>query len=236
MLFRSLLSNMRDEDGRLYHSTVIGCKANGPSFLEDYAFLSSALISLFRSTFDEMWLKKAEETVSYAIQHFSDLDSGSFWYTSDLDPKLFSRKQEIQDNVIPASVSELCNVLFELGTLLDNKEWTARAKHVLELILADIPRYSSAYSNWLNLAMKITRPLTEVIICGPESKAIGKELRKQYLPGIILGGNEDGKTTAPLFQNRFIPDKTLIHVCQGNSCHLPVESVEDAMQLIRNIA
>ena len=67
--------------------------------------------------------------MTYALDHFYDKNSGMFYFTSRLDPELVARKMEINDNVIPASNSVMANVLYDLGTLLDQDGISVRTGH-----------------------------------------------------------------------------------------------------------
>jgi len=94
-------------------------KING--YLEDYCFVIEAQIALYQATFDESYLNNAVKLADYAIEHFYDDERGMFWFTSDSDPALIARKQDIEDNVIPASNSSMAKALFQLGTLFEKK-------------------------------------------------------------------------------------------------------------------
>ncbi len=42
------------------------------------------------------------------------------------------------------------------------------------------------------------------------------------------------KSDLPYFKNRFVEGKTLIYVCVGSHCLMPVETVEEAVGLLIN--
>ncbi|MFO7583091.1 MAG: hypothetical protein R6W69_00055, partial [Anaerolineales bacterium] len=54
-----ILENALEEDGKIFHS-LNGSKASIDGFLEDYACMTQALISLYQLTFDERYLEKAQ--------------------------------------------------------------------------------------------------------------------------------------------------------------------------------
>ena len=58
------------------------------------------------------------------------------------------------------------------------------------------------------------------------------ELQKNHLPLVIFCAGT-AKSELPLLKERFVPGKTLIYICQNNSCQLPVETVEEAIEIIR---
>jgi uncharacterized protein YyaL (SSP411 family) len=68
-------------------------------------------------------LYKSKSLADYVIEHFKDEKSGLFFYTSDLDESLITRKMELSDNVIPASNSSFAKSLFKLGKYFYNEEY-----------------------------------------------------------------------------------------------------------------
>ncbi len=109
-------------------------KSSIPAFLDDYAFTISAFIELYRSTFDEKWLKKAEALTDYTLEHFLDEQTGMFFYTHDQHSNLIVRKKEISDNVIPSSNSEMATNLFQLGTYLYREDLLQISRKMLQTV------------------------------------------------------------------------------------------------------
>ena len=122
--------------------------------------------------------------------------------------------------------------LHRLSVLLDRPDYRVQAQRMLETIGANMVEYPSGYSNWSQLLLDLTESHFEVVIVGEHAMKILTELQKEYLPQVIfcVGTSE---SDLPLLKNRFVPGKTLIYICQDNSCQLPVETVEEALDLIR---
>ena len=105
------------------------------AFLDDYANLAKAFINLYSVSFEERWLTEAQSLVDYVDVHFGDENSQIYFYTSDEDDALMTRKKEIIDGVIPASNSTLARVISDLGVLLDNKEYKEQSMNMLQTIV-----------------------------------------------------------------------------------------------------
>ncbi|RMG73027.1 MAG: thioredoxin domain-containing protein, partial [Bacteroidetes bacterium] len=75
-------SAMRRPDGGLYRNWK-GGQAEINAFSDDYAFVIEGLIALYQVTFEERWLFTADSLMQYALTHFSDEETGMFFYTSD---------------------------------------------------------------------------------------------------------------------------------------------------------
>ncbi len=99
-----LLTKMRDSDGALVRSwrnDVQGPKA----YLDDYACLVSALLTLHQSTNEERWLVSARELTQKQLELFYDKDLKTFFFTSESHEKLFARTSSPYDSVSPSGNS-----------------------------------------------------------------------------------------------------------------------------------
>lgn len=105
------------------------------------------------------------------------------------------------------------------------------SRQMLNNVIADMPQHGQAYSNWAMLLLYFTTPFYEVAIVGKNVEELRKAFDKHYLPNVIFAGSRT-KSTIPLLENRFIEGKTLIYVCENNSCLAPIEHVENALPLI----
>lgn len=228
---RFLLEDQRRSDGGLYHTWKAG-KSSINGYLEDYCFTAEAMIALYETTFDEMWLTQARELADYAIVHFSDDTTGMFHFTSDLDPPLIARKTEVHDNVVPASNSAMAKVLFTLGKLLHADNYSERAQKMLANVAPMMKQYPSGYSNWAQLMAWELYPFYEVVITGPEASDYGRRMREVYHPNrLVLGATAE--SGLPLFEGRFFEGQTTVFVCVDRACQMPVHSVDAALEQMK---
>ncbi len=218
----------RMDHGALYHSFKGGVSSiNG--YLEDYSFTAQAFISLYQATLDETWLNRADQLLTFSIEHFRDEQTGMFYFTSDEDPPLITRKFEIDDNVIPSSNSSLARALHTLGTLYERKEWIDMSLTMLNNVKAKIPDYGSGYSNWAILTLHEVYPYYELAVAGPEPERQVKEFSKTFIPNKLFMGDTDDSSAIPLLEYKFVEGETMIYVCVNKSCKLPVSTVAEAL-------
>ena len=223
-----ILNNLMDEDGGLFRNYKNG-KASIKGFLDDYAFLIEALISLYETDFNEAWLNEAKELTDYVLLNFADAQNVMFFYTSNKGENLIARKHEVMDNVIPASNSVMAQNLQKLGLFFDDEAYRERASAMLKAVQPRIKAYGSAYSNWSIQLLNEVYGINEIAIAGNEFRTVKKELDKQYIPNkITLAGN---KSNLPLLQHKQ-SEKTKIYVCRNKTCQLPVSNVEKLLKLI----
>jgi uncharacterized protein YyaL (SSP411 family) len=229
---RFIIDNMMAQDGRLSRSYKDGqVKIN--AFLDDYATIISAFMALYEVSFDESYLERARVLMDYAIAHFYDEESSTFFYTSDLDPPLITRKTELNDNVIPGSVSMMAKNIFLLSEFYSNEKYRKISKKLINKLTPTLQKISepSYYSNWLSLALYEFENPFEIVITGPEAGKFRDQLNKSFLPNSIVLGAEHN-SALPLMQNKIDPTQTMIYVCKNKVCQLPVDNVKDALKQI----
>ena len=202
-------------------------------FLDDYALTAEAFTALYQVTFDEKWLYAARELTNYAVQHFFDKKTGFFFYTSDLDPPLVIRKTETDDNVIPSSNSLMAANLYVLGSYFYNTAWQEMAQYMLHSMEGPMTKSSQPdyYSNWGRLHLQFQSPPYEVAIVGNDFAIKRDSLLRHYLPNVLfLGGSKEG--ALELLKDKLQAGETMIYVCQGKVCKIPVRAVAAAMRQI----
>lgn len=198
------------------------------AFLDDYAFLIQALLSVHEITASDVYLEKANEFMKHCLAEFYDEASGMFFYTASSSEELVARKQEYYDSVIPSSNSVMQQNLQKLSVLVDKAEYAEMADEMMFSMLSAMKRYPPSFSGWANYLLMKDLGETEVVITGQNAKQIYQSLAKAYLPNVLISYSEAPKNNA-LHQGRFIKDKTLLYVCKNKACQLPVKSLEEAL-------
>lgn len=217
------------KDGILYRIFMDG-QTSTEAFLDDYAYLAEALLSLYEVTFDIRHLQTAEHLVDFMLCHFSDEEQNLFYYASDLSENLIARKYDYTDNVMPASNSVAANMLLTLGRLTDNRNYQKRAEQMLRTIGTQYMQGGAYFANWAMLAGRLTYPSMEVVVTGNETLVTSRRIQQNYLPLVVFAGGN--KENLPLLQGRTGNGKTSVYVCRNYTCNLPVHTAEEALQLI----
>ncbi len=202
-------------------------------FLEDYAAIISAFIELYKVTFDENWLSLAESLALTCFNDFLSDEKLFFNFSNNISKELIANKIELFDNVIPASNSIMAHNLYDLGVLLSRNDFINHSIAMVSAMNLLITRNGEYLSNWAAIAQKQSKSKIEIVIYGLECFEFGKIFFSQISSNAYVLGAEK-VSTLPLFESRQPPTgKTYIYVCINNACKLPVQSVEEAISLIK---
>ncbi len=227
-----ILKKQLQPDGRLYRNYKNG-KSSVNGFLEDYAQAITAFIGLYEVTFEEKWLRHAEKMVDYALQHFSDKNTGLCYFTSDLDSPLIARKIEVTDDVLPSANATFALALQDLGTRLGKPIYSDRAAKMMQVMYKTTisEGYSIYYYHWCRLFLHTVQSPFEIVMIGNDAAQQRDSLLREYLPNsLILGGKTEG--SLPLLKDKLQKNETYIYVCQNKICQFPVKTVAKALALI----
>jgi uncharacterized protein YyaL (SSP411 family) len=226
-----ILNKMMTEEGRL-NRNYKNEKSNINAFLDDYAYTIEAFISLYEATFDEKWIYIAKKLADYVLIHFQDSDSPLFFYTSDVDDPLITRKIDFSDNVTPSSNSSFSIGLTKLSKFFTGEGYEEKALKLINSIKQATIQNPTFHSYWLIAASYFVYPFYEVGIVGNECIEKRNRLVKGFLPNIILFGSSESGTIS-LLKDRFVKGKTLVYICEKGACKLPVEEVGNAVAQLK---
>ncbi|MEE4177433.1 MAG: thioredoxin domain-containing protein [Bacteroides sp.] len=224
----TILEIAKREDGGLYRN-LKGERPSIPAFLEDYAWLTNALIRLYEVSAEERFLSEALRLAEYAITSFHADGTSLLTFSQMEGDKLAVPYFEFHDNVIPSSNSVMARNLFYLAHYFEKPDLGQRSSEMLRDMQRLLNKYSSSYSNWGILLLHHVYPFHTMVIAGPEA---GKQLTPAlsgYLPNLIVAASEKEKSALPVFKNRHNPSKTMFYVCMLGACKLPVGTFEEAL-------
>ena len=76
-----------------------------PAFLEDYAGLGNALLSLYEADLDDRWLTESKTLADQILDLFWDEEDGLFFDAARDGEELVVRPREAMDNATPSGNS-----------------------------------------------------------------------------------------------------------------------------------
>ncbi len=221
-----IIEKLWNSDGNLFR-TYKNKKATINGYLEDYAHVMEAFISLYEVTFDENWLHKTKDLAHHCLDYFYDEKEQFFRFTSRQDSDLITPHFEVEDNVIPAANSVMANVLFKLSIYFENSYFEKISQQMLQHIIPTID-YPSAFSNWLNLLLDFSEQQKEIALCGEKAIEFGTKINQNYFPNTIIAGSKLA-SNLPFLKNRFVENETFLYLCQNRTCQKPTNNLEEIL-------
>jgi len=226
-----LLQNMWD--GTTLFRIYKDGKVSIPGFAEDYATLIDALIVLFEAGGSPTYLTSAKQLMQSAMLQFFDVEFKLFYFKSNNDEQLISRKIDTRDDVIPSANSVFAKVLLKLGYYFDKPQYHQIVDDMLNKVQPKIAKPISSHTNWIQVILWRQYGFKQVIVCGKNAILIKRQLQQYYLPNTIVLIMNDERKTIPLFAGKNNVDEILIYVCIDKVCMLPTKTVSEALMLIQ---
>ena len=204
-----------------------------PAFLDDYANLIDALLRLQEITSDSSYLILARDWTEYVIRHFSEAESGFFYYTHEDQTDILFRKKEVYDGATPSGNAVMAWNLSYLSVIFDNKEWGVRAEGMLGAMLPVVGRYPSSFGVWADVAIMLYYGLNEIVVVGDLQGSLLLAMVGKYIPNKVLQGAPKGDDGFPLLAGKGEGKEPLIFLCRNYSCDAPVKDPGALMERIQ---
>jgi uncharacterized protein YyaL (SSP411 family) len=214
-------------------------RAQHNAYLEDYASLILALLSLYQSDPDTYWFQSALQLNEEMLDNYSDPQGGFFDTRADQE-NLILRPKELQDNATPCGNALAALALLQLATFQGKAEWRSRIEPMIAGVQSAAKQYPTAFSFWLCAADAFFHSYHEVAILGdphqPQTSALVRQLWAHYRPYTLAAISEfppASNAPALLLDRSLIHEKPTAYVCQNFSCKLPVTEPADFAQQLR---
>jgi uncharacterized protein YyaL (SSP411 family) len=241
-----ILKDLRRKDGRLLHTWRAG-QAKFDAYLDDYAALANALVSLYEASFDERYIDEAVRLVEIMQTHFADRDRGGFFYTADDHEQLIARHKEIQDSSVPSGNALAATVLVRLGKLTGHTDNLTAAEKTVRTAAPLLERAPTAAGQMLIALELLLGPTSEIVMLGDrenaDTSAVLQELRRRFIPNkvVALRSAAQSSTAAvskslnPIFAGKSpLDSQPTLFVCENFTCQAPVSGT-DAIKAIAEI-
>ncbi len=224
------IENQLIQNDRLLRTYKNGVsKING--YLEDYAYLISAILDVFELNPELRYLENAKKLGMYLIEHFWDSEHNNFFMTADSHEQLIIRPKSNYDLSMPSGNSVAANCLLRLYHLTQEKKFIDISTKVMEFQASLAAENPFGFGHLLNTIYMYFQKPTEITILNSENSEIIKYLNTAFLPESILvtvknkEQLENLKNFSFFTGKEFSENKTTVFVCKNFTCSLPLESV-----------
>jgi uncharacterized protein YyaL (SSP411 family) len=216
-------------NGRLLRSYKDG-RAKLDAYLEDYAFLMDAFLSLYEATFESGWLEEAEQLAAILAEQFRDREEGGFFFTAEDHEQLIQRPKDFYDNATPSGNSVAAFAFQRLALLTGNEKWLDDALPVLKSLAGVMKAHPSSFGNLLcTLEFYLSNP-REIAVAGDpgdaRTQALLREIFGRFLPDKVVACGVDGDVGILQGRNP-LEGKPAVYVCRQRVCNAPVTAPEE---------
>jgi len=237
-----VLRQMRAKDGRLLHRYREG-DASIPAFLDDYVFMTTAMLQLYDATFDAAYLEKALQLQQKTLDLFWDNENGGFYFTAADSEKLLVRQKEIYDGAIPSGNSMAAENSIRIAGLTGDTEHLQGADAIFAAFSSDAARLPSAHSQLMIALQRGAGPSLEVVIAGDpgadDTNDLIATVREVYLPQasvLLVPPGPAGASIRKLatFAEGYVPveGRAAAYVCRDFQCQLPTTDPKKLAKLL----
>ncbi|MFH1180449.1 MAG: thioredoxin domain-containing protein [Candidatus Bathyarchaeota archaeon] len=204
-------------------------------FLNDYAFMTWALIELYQATYEKRYLDTARELNDMMLLKFSDANGGLFFTSVDSEI-LLTRRKEIYDGAIPSGNSVAFYNMLRLSRLTGENKLEDEAKKLSRYFSSSVLGAPHAYSMFLAGLDFAFGPSTEVVLTGEAEKLaeIIEVFSGKYLPNTVSHvWSSELAESIPYLAELKQTKTPMIYVCKDFVCNLPTNDIEKALRRIK---
>ncbi|HBO45384.1 MAG TPA: hypothetical protein DD670_15925 [Planctomycetaceae bacterium] len=239
-----LLTELRDDGGRLCHGW---CGEPSPigAYLDDYASLAEAFITLYETRFEPRWLDEAARLADQILARFTDHARGDFFQTADDHEPMIARGRDIYDSPVPSGGGLATMALLRLGSLLDREDYREAARRALRARADSLNRFPQATCQMLLALDFHLRPTNEIAIVGgadpTDDRTILAELHRRFVPNKVVAYAKDAslerkRHPAILATKEPIGPGPTVYVCREKTCRPPLVGVDEILRAWNELA
>jgi len=201
-------------------------------YLEDYSYFINALLDVFEIEPDSKHLKLSLNLANYLINHFWDLNSSSFFMTSDNHEKLIIRPKSNYDLSLPSGNSVAAFTFLRLYHLSQQQNFLDISTKIMESQAQMAAENPFGFGYLLNAISFFIQKPVEITIINTENSEIHKSLLLKYLPNsiMVMIQNSDQLNSLvefPFFTGKLFEEKTSVFVCKDFTCSLPLHTLDE---------
>lgn len=190
-----------------------------PGFLDDYAYSTLALLSLYEASGSSVYLERAKTTCQEAMAQFADEQGGYYLYGDNHDA-LISKPKESYDGALPSGNSILALCFVRLSQLTQDPLYTQAAEKQLAFLSKQSAHYPAGYSVFLTALLCYTNPPEQitVVLSSKDSASQILPLLPLYASLTVLEQETGGY--------KLLNGKTTYYVCKNHTCLPPANDLK----------
>lgn len=220
------------------YSISIADKSKQQAFLDDYAFLLDAVLTLMESRWSNKYAQFCLDLATQVIAQFKDV-AGSFYFVPANHEKLIHKPRTMQDSSTPSGNAVLAHAFYRLGHLFAEPDYIDAAESIIKAASNNLKLAPEMHTGLLAAQELLTNPYVQVIIIGPQEQC------NQWLR-TCLAGYHPQRFCYAIPVEKFNPDDNLIpylstatqeqttraYVCTNLSCQSPIYTLAELQAVL----
>jgi uncharacterized protein YyaL (SSP411 family) len=208
------------------------------AFLEDYAGLGNALLTLHEATLEPEWLDAARQLAEQVREHFWEEADGTFYDAPNDGETLVMRPRDPMDNATPSGNSLAVELLLRSARLWEDEGYETVALRALSREMEPMKRFPSAFGRLLSVLSLALKPPVEVSLLGdpndPSLRTLLRTAHALYIPTrVVVGGDPSTLPEIPMLEGREpVEGGVTAYVCREYACTPPIQ---DPMELAEQL-
>lgn len=190
-------------------------------FLDEYAYYTAALLSLYEVTSKNRYLERAQQICNEAERQFADKNGNGYFLCGRENGSLIAKPKETYDGALPSGNSVMAYCLVRLSQITERDHYKQMAERQLAFLSGEAEHYPSGYSLFLTALLLYLHPASKITAVLAEGDNREKIICRfpLYSEIKILDKETD--------EYKLLNGKTTYYVCENYTCRPPVNSLEE---------
>ena len=215
-------------------------RAHLNAYLDDYAFLLDALVTLMQAEYRPEDMQFAQELAEALLANF-EAEEGGFYFTSHQHEQLIHRSKQAYDNATPNGNGIAAVALQRLGHILAEPRYLNSAERTLQAFDVTIKRNPSGCASLTHALHEYFMPPAMVVVSGEylPVQAWAAELNTLYYPHHLFFYLDTTKMHAqewqknlPVIFRKKLTKTVNATICKGVECS---QSIDDLAKLLAQL-
>jgi uncharacterized protein YyaL (SSP411 family) len=221
-------------DGKLLATYKDG-KAHLNAYLDDYALLIHAALTLLSVRWRTADLTFAQAMADVLLAQFEDETHGGFYFTAHDHEALLVRNKPTVDDALPAGNGVAATVLGRLGHLLADPRYLAASERALKSAQGSMQRIPHAHNAMLTALEEYLEPPELIVIRGTpaEAGAWQRHAERGFRPNrLVFAPSLEEEALPGVLSARAPVGDCVAYVCRGHQCDAPITDFETFRQTV----
>ncbi|OUD12390.1 thioredoxin domain-containing protein [Thioflexithrix psekupsensis] len=221
-------------NGRLLATYKDG-KAHLNAYLDDYAFLLDAILTLLQARWRSEEMQFAIELAEVLLAQFEDKKRGGFFFTAHDHEALITRPRPFTDEATPSGNGVAAYALARLGHLLGETRYLQAAERTIKAAWLSINQFASAHGSLLLALEEDAIPPQLIVLRGKiESIQVWQQhCQTGFHPHRLCLAIPDSAQDLPGHLAEFtVQGDVVAYICQGFHCLPPVRDWAEFTRIV----